>query len=342
MLRLGLLAFLPISLIGCLAAAPPHLVERDGWRVRAGDEATATLVAGMVADLAPRVRAELDGSAAAPCELWVQDELRYYSWPLPASTAGGFYVPSRQRIYVPADGMTRHLEFARYVLAHELVHQQRDEIWARLDSRLEEGLSDLVACKAVPDAAAELRAVRLLEATEPEGGMAIWLSFADDPRRLPALLELEEGAEDPYGEVDSHDYAPSFIVLLRLDEQGLLPALRAACVAAEGEDSVTLEEEAQLAGVDLEQRAVAALARAQMTRAALRFVLVRAADSLAGGLAPQRPAGAGDPDAEFTRMGLRFSLSEAHLVIEADDVPGMREAFVKAREALASAPAARR
>jgi len=172
-----------LAATACLAPPPPIVVETPFGAVHAETQGTATEVAAMLEDLAPRVKALLPGSQDRSIDVWVQDELRVYRYHTRPESVRGFTLLAEEfrarRIHLQEDGQSP------WYLAHELVHALIGEGWATLPGILEEGLADVIAEELNEGQRVHIRAHRLLNATAFSDGIELELAY-----RVPdGLLE---------------------------------------------------------------------------------------------------------------------------------------------------------
>jgi hypothetical protein len=148
------------ALAGWLASScvtpPAASVESLHGKVRAPTEEEAAVVAELLDDLHPRVRALLPGTEEQRVEVWLQEELRMFSMVEPSHEVVALNFDAWNRIH-----LKRGSSFLPEDLAHELVHLMLDESWNTLPPVLEEGLADHVGLALNPNMAPGFRAGRL-------------------------------------------------------------------------------------------------------------------------------------------------------------------------------------
>lgn len=271
------------SLAGCLAAPPPILVSTPFGDVRAASTEKATEVAGLLAELAPRVQQILPGAQHRSIDVWVQPELRVYRNQSRPESVRGFTLLSDEfdarRIHLVDDGQSS------WYLSHELVHALIGSSWRTLPGVLEEGLGDVVAELLNPGFADHIRAHRLLNTAVLTEGFELGFAFGipedDRPphawRRASTRLlvrpdeehteavggiDLRELLATPrsrlhrrYPEIPEALYGFAWLMTSRIVERRGLEGLHALCerAQAEGLELVPPDWLAQAAGIDLDR-----------------------------------------------------------------------------------------
>ncbi len=150
-----------LLLAGCTTLPDVREVAAHGV-VMAPDRATATATARLWDDVAPRLEALDAGLELRPVQVWVFDDVEG------ESIYGGF---DQRGGRILLDAHRRH---PTVTLAHELVHAYEPAAWERLPAVVREGLADWLASRAVPAAAAEIRASRAVSlASYATGGLPL-------------------------------------------------------------------------------------------------------------------------------------------------------------------------
>jgi len=343
--RLALLLVLGLGGTGCLASAPPVACQGREALVRARDEETARRVAGLLDELVPRARAELHASADQPVEVWVQAPLALYALIDQQPPTDGFYLPALGRIHVRESRAVGREDLATFILAHELVHQLRDESWEPLVPALEEGLADVIALRLVPQATSLVRALREPAALVATEGLSLRIDWHHAILDAEAVFTIETVAQLTFEPEDvslvdelltgpgvsATDYGRAFLIVQRLEELDGLAGLHAAACADPRPDVVTLEQAARMAGVPLEPAALRAWVVSRMDSATLGEILAHQVDDVADCLAQLLPPDDGDPRAEMLRLTPSFEIVGGAACVAATDVPGLLEAFVERR-----------
>jgi hypothetical protein len=156
-------------------------------------------------------------------------------------------------------GFGRSAQVARRSdLAHELVHVMLGPEWSALPERMEEGLADWVAARAVPEGARGLRLNRLVGAYNL-GGRELELRLRVRDPRLP-LLEASPLAlvarvsTDRAAQESQREYSLGFLLVSRLIAQGGVERVLELSRRArdEGLDEAPLAWFAEAAGFDPE------------------------------------------------------------------------------------------
>jgi hypothetical protein len=342
---LALLLLLGFLVAGCLAPAPPVALQGREALVRARDEDTARHVAGLLDELVPRARAELHASADEPVEVWVQAPLAVYALIDKKPPTDGFYLYSQHRIHIRESRARGPEDVAGFLLAHELVHQLRDESWEPLVPALEEGLADTIALRLVPQAVPLVRAVRGLAALAATEGLPLRIAWHDvipDTEAvltIEALVQLTLTPEDvslvdellQAPDVPGVDYGRAFLIVQRLEELDGLAGLHAAARADPRPDVLTLERAALMAGIPLEPEELSTWVVSRMDSATLGQLLAHQVDDVADELAQLLPPDDGDPRAEMLSLAPTFEVVGSSACVAATDVPGLLEAFVERR-----------
>ncbi|MEM7165933.1 MAG: hypothetical protein AAF581_10735 [Planctomycetota bacterium] len=177
--RLGIVALLLLS-AGCLAP-PPKLARDCAYGVvRANHPDTLQRFAVLVEDLYPRVLDAVPAAVPRPCDLWAQNQLRYYRFSRGSAGHHGFTVVDSNpaRIHIRADS-----PFPDWIVAHELVHALLADSWDTLPAIVEEGICDVVACLLCPERAGQIRMRRLTGALGYLGKYYVYYQY-DEPFRI--------------------------------------------------------------------------------------------------------------------------------------------------------------
>lgn len=172
-------------LAGC-SSAPPVRIETPYGPVRAASRPQALMVAALTTGLTPRVRSLLPDCREAPTEIWLDDFLADEELAARPDVVGLTEL-GPNRIRIRADRLGRDADF---VLAHELVHALLGDDWAPLPAMLKEGMCDSVASRLAADSAERVRAVRLLDASFSDPGMALEIWFSDPGSATRARLPI--------------------------------------------------------------------------------------------------------------------------------------------------------
>ena len=195
-------------LTGCLAPPPRLSVESGHGIVRADNQAPGRMVAELLDELAPQVRARIPDTRSEPVEVWVQKRLAVYrGWPVD-SQVPAFTVEGDGRIHL-LEGDEIELSAA---LSHELVHALLGPSWRTLPPVAEEGLADWIQERLNRPVASSLRADHLAKASAAVGGLdfGVWsLARTQRGRRLATIQFPQSitGAEplDPERALDVGD-----------------------------------------------------------------------------------------------------------------------------------------
>jgi len=208
----ALLPVLIALLSGCQTYAfevdrpPIERSAREGL-VCAWSEADAERVAGELDRLVPLVRALKGVECDPPLVILTREELM-----------GGLDGLATDDLILLGPGWQG---VERFVLAHELSHYFRDDVWGALPYAVEEGLADLVAEGIEPDQASFVLFPRLTN-----------IPLKIDRPLLEGLLSLKRSLEAPLDETtDSQSRAIGFVVAIELG----IEELRRLCVRARAE-----------------------------------------------------------------------------------------------------------
>ncbi len=272
---------LPLLLLlvgGCLAPAPPIVVDTPYGAVRAESRETANEVAGLLRKLAPEVRALLPDSQERSIDVWVQKNLQVYRFQRRPESVRGFTLLNDEftarRIHLQEDGQSP------WYLSHELVHALIGSSWAPLPGILEEGLGDVIAERLNPEYRGHIRAHRLLNASAftngleldvryrvPKDGISRWrwpqtrrrvilrTSKALPRRVLEELLTTDRSAlHERWPEIPESFYGIAWMVVSRIVEREGIDGLHRLCLeaSAAGHDLVPKDWLLRAADIDLD------------------------------------------------------------------------------------------
>jgi hypothetical protein len=208
---------------------PPVVVHTSEGDVSAYSEDDARRIAGLLVDLAPKVRAVLVDVQNDPADVRVLDH-----------AVAGFEDPCNYDRVIVMPVSPRELE--PLALAHELVHWQLAGVWNMLPHTAQEGLADRIAFELVPDAQST-RAVQFV--------FSLYHAPMRDP--IEALsLDQRQWSYLRDGKRKNGLYAMAFFVVTRI---GIEP-LRALCQEARDAGLSRVPAEWMLARANLSTRDV--------------------------------------------------------------------------------------
>ena len=263
LLVLGLLALLGAT--SC-RSAPPAVVSTPYGDARAETKGRARKLAVLLRQLAPRVAETLPDTRGWPDEVWLSDFADLPDVARRHDVVGLTELGAR-RVRVRDDRLGRDADF---VLTHELVHALLGESWDPLPALMKEGLCDSVASRLAPDAAVRVRAVRLVDASFSDPGMALELWYSEPGlatrtsipiptagvRRLDPVTALEVGGNGLHGETPGRDesalYGYGLLLTDRIVDHMGFDGLHDLCVRARaaGHDVVPAPWLLAAAGLD--------------------------------------------------------------------------------------------
>jgi hypothetical protein len=170
-----ILAITGILAIASCRAAPTSAVRTPYGEARAERPDEARQLALLLSDLAPRVRDLLPDCRSRTTDVWL-DDLLGGDAPDGRPEVVGLTSLESGRIHLRRDRLGLDADF---ILAHELVHAHLGPSWKPLPAILKEGLCDVVAARLAPTSAVRVRAVRLVDASFSDPGMALELTYSE-------------------------------------------------------------------------------------------------------------------------------------------------------------------
>ena len=182
--RSGLALVLALSVSGCVATRPPHGIDGEHGMVWAATEERAQVVARLLDEVVPGVRALFPDTAVSRESVWVEDSLAPWMAFRAESHVLGLAVDARRRVVLRWSEDEGQM---RSVLAHELVHVcLAPTVWRGLPEVIEDALCDAVALQVAPTdwAAGQqglLRIWALCAVTREPPTFRVEWSWKDDP-----------------------------------------------------------------------------------------------------------------------------------------------------------------
>jgi hypothetical protein len=267
---------LALGAAACLAPPPPIVVGTPFGDVRADTPEKAREIAGLLEELAPRVRELLPGSQDRTVDVWVQNELQVYRFHKRPESVRGFTLLASEfrakRIHLQEGGQSP------WYLSHELVHALIGPSWKRLPGILEEGLGDVIAEKLNPEFAFHIRAHRLLNASALTGGFYLnvaysapragrssreWPRYVSSTRVLTETSVPRQRLQDLFQtsraelhrrwpELPESFYGFAWLVVARICDRGGIEALHRLCLRAEAEGLDLVPPEWIFAAADMD------------------------------------------------------------------------------------------